>query len=130
MSADFKRSRGVALVIRRKYRNFEKLRELKKQVTEVASLEIKHKSIYYLITKEHYKQKPEYQNLYQSLLNLKKICMERQITQLACPRLGCGRNEIEWETVRSIMLHLQKLYYHDNHCNPNTADKKRTITGH
>lgn len=106
VSADFKMTQGIALAVRRKFGNITRLRNLNKSVTEIASLDTENISIFYLITREHYWQKPTYQNVFQSLINLKKACMERQITYLACPRLECGPQGLKWETIRSMLCYI------------------------
>lgn len=108
VSADFNMSRGIALTIRRKFGHVAQLRQQKKEVTEIASLEIENRTILYIITKEFYWQKPSYQNLFNSFVNLKKFCEERHITKLACPRLGCGLDGLQWEIVRSMLCYLFK----------------------
>jgi len=106
VSADFKMSKGLALAIRRKFGQITQLRKQKKAITEIASIEACGRTILHLVTKEHYWQKPSYQNLFQTIRNLKKLCTEHRITQLNCPRLGCGLDELEWETVRSMLRYI------------------------
>lgn len=106
VSADFKMTKGIALTIRRKFGNVKQLRKLNKRVTEVATLTVENRTIFYLITKQYHWQKPVYQHLFQSLLNLKKICEERHITQLVCPRLGCGLDGLKWENVRPMICYI------------------------
>jgi len=74
--ADFKMTQGIELKMGRKFGYTAQLRRPNKALTEVASLETENISIFYLITKEHYWQKPTYQNIFQSLINLKKACEE------------------------------------------------------
>ncbi|KAL4084015.1 hypothetical protein QTP88_029331 [Uroleucon formosanum] len=50
VSADFEMTHGVAVQMRRKFGNLTQLRRLQKKVTEVASLEITDRNIFYLIT--------------------------------------------------------------------------------
>lgn len=99
-------AQGIALTISRKFGNVAQLRKQNKLVTEVATLAVEKWSIFYLIFKENYSQKPNYQHLFQSLLNLKKICEKRHVTQLVCSRLGCGLDELNWKTVRSIICYI------------------------
>jgi hypothetical protein len=105
VSADFEMIHGVAVQMRRKFGNLTQLRRLQKKVTEVASLEITDRNIFYLITKEKFWQKPTCEDIFQSLQNLKKICQERNVTRLACPRLVIDRDGIKWETVRSMLYY-------------------------
>jgi len=74
VSADFKMSKGLALIFRRKFGQITQLRKQKKAITEIASVETDGRTIFYLVTKEHYWQKPTYQNLFQTFQNLKKLC--------------------------------------------------------
>ncbi|KNE86812.1 hypothetical protein PSTG_19821 [Puccinia striiformis f. sp. tritici PST-78] len=55
---------GIAVQIRRKFGNLAQLRRLQKKVTEVASLEITDRNIFYLITKEKFWQKPTCEDIY------------------------------------------------------------------
>lgn len=41
--------------------------------------------------------------MYQSLQNLKRVCIEHGITKIACPRLSCGLDGLKWEIVRNMM---------------------------
>jgi len=74
VSAEFKMNKEIELTMRRKFGNTAQLRKLDNTLTEVASLETENISIFYLITKKYYWQKPTYQNIFQSLINFKKIC--------------------------------------------------------
>ena len=76
-----------------------------KKVTEVASLEIADRNIFYLITKEKFWQKPTCDDIFQSLQNLEKVCQERKVMRLACPRLAMDRDGIKWEIVRSMLYY-------------------------
>jgi len=106
VSADFKMSKGLALAIRRKFGQVTQLRKQKKAMTEIASIEAGGRTILHLVTKEHYWQKPTYQNLFQTFQNLMKLCTECRITQLNCPRLSYGLDEHEWENVRSMLRYI------------------------
>lgn len=106
VSSDFEMTHGVAVQMRRKFGNLTQLRNLQKRVTDVASLEIAGRHIFYLITKEKFWQKPTCADIFQSLQNLKKICQERKITRLACPRLVIDRDGIKWETIQSMLYYI------------------------
>jgi len=47
--ADFEMTHGVAVKMRRKFGNLAQLRRLQKKVTELASLDIADRKIFYLI---------------------------------------------------------------------------------
>lgn len=74
-----------------------------KSVTDVAVVKLEQRIIFYLITKEHHWQKSTYQTVYASLKKLKELCTELQISSLACPRIGCGLDGLQWETIRKIL---------------------------
>jgi len=93
----------IAVQMRRKFGNQAQLRGLQTNVTEVVSLEIIDKNIFYLITIEKLWQMPTCIHIFISLQNLKKIFQERKIMLLACPRLVTDRDGIKWETVRSML---------------------------
>lgn len=103
VSRDFKMSRGTALEMRRKFGQVARLRQQQKKLSEVAYIRQDKQMIFYIITKEHFWQKPTYKTIYQSLQNLKKLCIENNITKLACPRLGCGLDGLKWKLVRNML---------------------------
>lgn len=92
--------------MRRKFGHIKQLRQQKKFLNEVAEITIYQRKIFYLITKEHQYQKPTYQAMFRSLQNCKLLCTEYQITNLACPRLRCGLNGLQWETVQNMLRYI------------------------
>ncbi|MFE8701108.1 macro domain-containing protein [Cytobacillus sp. FJAT-54145] len=59
--------------------------------------------IYHLITKRLYWEKPTYESLRATLLDLKKQMVNRGEGKLAIPQIGCGLDRLEWNQV-SIMI--------------------------
>lgn len=106
VSGDLNMSRGLALRFRRKFGQVTKLRDQRKKLTEIAYIRQDERMVFYLITKEYYRQKPSYETFYKSLQNLKEACMEHKITTLACPRLGCGLDGLKWEVVRNMLRYI------------------------
>ena len=72
---------------------------LEKKIGQVAVLEKDKRFIYYLITKAKATERPTYENLENSLEDLKKHCVDNDVHTLAMPRLGCGLDRLEWEEV-------------------------------
>ena len=103
VSADFSMSRGIALQMRRKFGHVNQLRQEQKSVTDVAVIPLEQRSIFYLLTKEHHWQKSTYQSIYICLQKLKELCIELQITNLACPRIGSESDGLQWEIVRNML---------------------------
>lgn len=56
-----------------------------------------------LITKERVYHKPTYDSLRNSLIQMKKICLEKNIKKLAMPLIGCGIDGLEWDKVSTIV---------------------------
>lgn len=80
--------------------------ELKKQnaqVGGVAVLSREDRFVYYLITKEHYYDKPTYQTLHQSLEAMRNNVMLNDVKSLAMPRIGCGLDGLQWPKVKDLI---------------------------
>lgn len=59
--------------------------------------------VFNLITKSKYYGKPTYQTLIMTLEDMKEICLLENIKYIACPKLGCGLDKLQWGKVREIM---------------------------
>jgi O-acetyl-ADP-ribose deacetylase (regulator of RNase III) len=110
VSRDLHMGYGIAVEFKKRFGSVDLLKAQDKQVGQVATLEIsmRHsnkKFIYYLITKEHYWEKPRYVDLENALVNLKKHCLEHSIKELTMPRIGCGLDKMDWVVVRALLIH-------------------------
>lgn len=56
-----------------------------------------------LITKPYVYSKPTYNDFTKSLLTMKKVLLEKKITKLALPLIGCGIDKLNWFKVREII---------------------------
>ncbi|XP_029348609.1 ADP-ribose glycohydrolase OARD1-like, partial [Acyrthosiphon pisum] len=90
------------------------------QITEIATINVYNHQVFYIITKEFLWQKASYEILFQSLQNLKSICVKYKVTHLACPRLGCDLDGLKWEVVRNMLRYIFRgsslyiqIYTHD-----------------
>ncbi len=63
-------------------------------------------NVFNLVTKERAYHKPTYDSLTQSLKLLKSECLNRKITKLAMPTIGCGLDGLEWNKVSEIIKEL------------------------
>lgn len=106
VSQDFQMDRGIALEFRRRFGQIDELCNQKKSVTEIASIVSQERTIICLITKEHYWQKPTYENLFLTLTNLKHFCIKENITKLAMPKIACGLDELQWPEVRTMIRYV------------------------
>jgi transposase InsO family protein len=106
VSADFKSRKGIAFEFRNRFGKVNELRRQKCQITESATINVNNHQVFYIIIKEFFWQKASYEILFQSLQNLKAICIKYKVTQLACPRLGCDLDGLKWEVVRNILRYI------------------------
>lgn len=65
-------------------------------------------NVFNLITKSNYWQKPTYDSLKKSLLNMKKTILTlngncTKDVQLIMPKIGCGLDKLTWENVKNII---------------------------
>ncbi len=77
--------------------------EQQKGTGECAYVEKKGRRILHLITKLKAGDRPTYDNLEQSLINARRICLEQNITTLAIPKIGCGLDRLEWSKVETLV---------------------------
>ena len=59
-----------------------------------------------LVTKQHYWEKPTYDSITHALNDMKRICIENNITHIAMPAIGCGLDKLAWSHVASIIKHI------------------------
>lgn len=85
---------------------FGGMAELKGQnvpVGGVAVLARQDRFVYYLITKEHYYDKPTYQTLSQSLEAMRNNILLEDVKHLAMPKIGCGLDGLQWSKVKDLI---------------------------
>ena len=80
-----------------------------KRVGQVAYLHRNGRYVYYLVTKQYYYQKPNYEDLRESLVELSTLCRVHRVKELAMPRIGCGLDGLQWPKVRSM---LEEVFAH------------------
>ena len=64
------------------------------------------KFIYNLVTKSRYFDKPTYENLWQSLQAMKEHAVKNQVKNIAMPKIGCGLDMLEWNTVSNLIMNV------------------------
>lgn len=106
VSGDLKLSRGIALEFRRRYGHIEKLKQQHPKKTEIAYFKFGSRYILNLVTKEKCWQKPTLQDIYESLLNLRRFCQEVEIKKLAMPRIGSGLDQLDESTVLQMIKYI------------------------
>ncbi|XP_029428762.1 ADP-ribose glycohydrolase OARD1 [Rhinatrema bivittatum] len=103
ISEDCRMGAGIAVLFKKKFNRVQELREQQKKTGEVAVLQAGERFVYYLITKRKVSEKPTYENLRKSLEAMRDHCLRNRVTAISMPRIGCGLDRLEWETV-SVML--------------------------
>lgn len=56
-----------------------------------------------LVTKKKCFYKPTLEDLEEALKDMKEVCLERGVTKLAMPRIGCGLDRLNWDDVRPMI---------------------------
>lgn len=118
VSADFKMGAGIAKEFKKKFSIFENqkekiINEYSKNKNGVLILKNNIFFIANLVTKDKYWQKPTYESLEFSLLNMKKILENNnvKINRLLMPKIGCGLDKLNWSQVKSL---LYKIFQDSN----------------
>lgn len=107
ISSDFKMGKGIALEFNRVFNcKNELLKEFKNFKWENTGRCIKAKNsiVFHLITKNRYWDKPTYRTLKESLMELKTLCLEQNIKKLVMPKIGCGLDKLQWNTVKENII--------------------------
>lgn len=107
--------KGIALEYKKRYpRMFKLYKEMcEKHTLKIGKLAIVYERDHWILlfpTKENwrYPSKPEY--IEAGLDKFVKFYVEKQITSIAFPKLGCGNGELHWEDVKALMeKYLNKL---------------------
>ena len=107
ISSDFKMGKGIALEFNRVFNcKNELVKEFKNFKWENTGRCIKAKNsiVFHLITKNRYWDKPTYRTLKESLIELKTLCIEQNIKKLVMPKIGCGLDKLQWNTVKENII--------------------------
>lgn len=104
VSRDFYMGKGIALDFKKRFQRVRELHEQEKGIGDVATLLDGERFIYYLVTKDRFYHKPTYASLRQSIRKMKEHMVENGITELAIPKIGCGLDRLDWDTVKEMIL--------------------------
>ncbi len=103
VSRDLRMGKGIAVGFKNRFGKVDELRDQQKDVGCVAYLTDGERKIFYLITKEHYYDKPTMESLRQTLQDLSVLCNAFGINRLSMPRIGCGLDKLNWNLVKKII---------------------------
>lgn len=56
-----------------------------------------------LVTKERYFHKPTLETLRQSLEDLHTQALDKKLTKIAMPKIGCGLDKLDWADVQKVI---------------------------
>ena len=105
ISADFALGAGIA----RKFNSLYNMRAKLIEWLDVPWREVKIGSailidgVFNLVTKPRYFNKPTYSSLQLALLDMREQCVSLGIERLVMPRIGCGLDRLDWDTVRDLI---------------------------
>lgn len=108
ISKDFALGAGIAKDFNKQYNMRKKLFEFRENGNIQFPKAILIDNVFNLITKDKYYQKPTYDSLIKSLLEMKEQIVEKNITKLAMPKIGCGLDKLKWNNVRCIIKDIFK----------------------
>lgn len=107
ISSDYALGAGIAKVFDTKYDMRFKLHrdftipEVDKFVYVGKALLVE--NVFNLVTKKRFFNKPSYDMLQQTLIDMKQQLVSLSIAKLAMPRIGCGLDGLNWNNVKSII---------------------------
>lgn len=110
ISRDYALGAGIAVEFDKRYdmRNrLLKLAEEKPETLDEKCIEVE--NVFNLITKEKYWEKPSYNSLEESLLEMKeKLSKNKNIKKLVIPKIGCGLDRLSWDKVEPMVQEIFK----------------------
>ncbi len=102
ISGDFTLGAGLAKKINEQFDMSNKLKN-KYQIQNGDRVALYMDGFFNLVTKDCYKDKATYDGLREALKDLKINLYYFGISQLAIPRLGCGKDKLDWNVVEEII---------------------------
>ena len=107
ISADFALGAGIAAKFDRRFRCRDMLRAFYNfSGYDEPGYVLPTGRVFNLVTKQKYWQKPTYKTMRLALEDLKEALRIRKITKIAMPRIGCGLDRLEWETVKRMIQYI------------------------
>ena len=104
ISADIKMGKGLAEAIEKKFGAKRQLNKLILVKGDIAVTNHNGRTIYHLITKNLFWEKPTLESLWNCLQKLKLHLKSKNTKKLAIPRIGCGLDKLYWNMVKNILL--------------------------
>ncbi len=107
ISADFALGAGIAVEFDRRFKCRDQLMNFyNSSVYDEPGYVLPTGRVFNLVTKQKYWQKPTYKTMRLALEDLKEALRIRKITKIAMPKIGCGLDRLEWETVKRMIQYI------------------------
>jgi O-acetyl-ADP-ribose deacetylase (regulator of RNase III) len=110
VSRDLRMGKGISVAFKQRYGRVAELAKQNAGVGCAGVLDVTHdglrKFVYYLVTKENYYDKPTYATLTESLWAMRNHATAHGVEVISMPRIGCGLDRLDWETVKSLLQNL------------------------
>jgi hypothetical protein len=104
-------SAGIAVEFKRRFGMQKDLIASSRGVGTCCLLKKKHINIFYLVTKEFSsRSKPTLSSLSDSLEDMVLIAKHHEIKVIACPKIGCGLDNLEWKDVKLLLSELAEQH--------------------
>lgn len=113
ISADFGMGKGIVVEfnkrfdlknkLKKKYSSFVDKWDYCEPISDNTAFCILESRVFNLITKRNYWLKPTYGTLRTSLELMKDIALDKNITKIAMPVIGCGLDRLQWNKVSEII---------------------------
>ncbi|KAJ8957170.1 hypothetical protein NQ318_007731 [Aromia moschata] len=89
-------SRGIAFTFKKEFGQLEELRRQKPGVG-------RRRSVFHSVTKQLSHHKPTYQNVWDTLLELRGVLLSQNISSLAIPKIASGLDGLDRGVIRSML---------------------------
>lgn len=117
VSKDLAMGAGIAKEFRKRFGKVEFLRQQQCNVGDVAYMDSWNKkakttqTLFYMVTKEKYYQKPTIRTVSKALRRLRYLIMEMGITTLSMPMISTGLDQMSWPLV---LQEIETAFYGSN----------------
>lgn len=106
VSTDLKMEAGIAVKFKEKFGNVEYLKSQNPKLFSICHIKDDNRFILYLVTKNYVSEKPSYEDMFNTLLELRNFCVDKRINKLAIPKIGCGLDKLNFRKVREMVCYI------------------------
>lgn len=106
VSEDFEAKDGVTKQFKERYGNIQNLLDQNVKTGGCAYLESEGRYLFYLVTRNFSYHRPYYSSVEKSLKELRKLCINLGVTELAMPLIGNRQDQLDSDLVARIVDHV------------------------